>query len=328
MSPRDSFWSVMVAFVVINSVTVGLRLWLRISSGSFGYDDWATCVAFGVFVVFCAFEFRALGYGYGSTEMLPGYNPILAAEFFVIAQLLYLIAQLAAKISVALVLYRIATMAPLIRKTLIASMAILSIVSVVAIFIFGFQCRPLSVAWGVGTGTCLPGSTIANVAYAVSAADILFSWLYGLLPIYLLWSVQISMRTKIVVSILLGFGAVYHLPPQHRLSTCSSRQLSSMSNLLRKTTEELTSMSSSATEVGLAIFCASLAALKPLLKFIPWIPGSSKGTSKFESGIEPRGPSIRLQDRQVDTGSEESILPNAQHHIQKTTHYEVSYEAH
>jgi hypothetical protein len=34
----------------------------------------------GVFVVFCAFEFRALGYGYGSTEMLPGYNPILAAE--------------------------------------------------------------------------------------------------------------------------------------------------------------------------------------------------------------------------------------------------------
>jgi hypothetical protein len=84
--------------------------------------------------------------------------------------------------------------------------------------------------------------------------------------------------------------------------------------------------SSSATEVGLAIFCASLAALKPLLKFIPWIPGSSKGTSKFESGIDPRGPSIRLEDRQANTGSEESILQNTQHHIQKTTHYEVNYE--
>lgn len=103
----------------------------------------------------------------------------MISQFFVIAQLLYLVAQLAAKISVALVLYRIATMAPLIRKILIASMVILSIVSIVSIFIFGFQCRPLSVAWGVGTGTCLPGSTIANTAYAVSAADILFSWLYG-----------------------------------------------------------------------------------------------------------------------------------------------------
>lgn len=70
-------------------------------------------------------------------------------------------------------------MAPTIRKVLIGSMAILSVVSVAAIFIFAFQCRPLSVAWGVGTGTCLPGSTIANTAYAVSAADIVFSWLYG-----------------------------------------------------------------------------------------------------------------------------------------------------
>lgn len=70
-------------------------------------------------------------------------------------------------------------MAPVVRRVLIGSMAVMSIVSVVAIFMFAFQCRPLSVAWGVGTGTCLPGSTIANVAYMVSAADILFSWLYG-----------------------------------------------------------------------------------------------------------------------------------------------------
>ncbi|KAM0255906.1 hypothetical protein ACHAQJ_005307 [Trichoderma viride] len=344
MSSRDSFWSVMVAFVVLNSITVGLRLWLRISSRSFGYDDWATCAAYGAFVIFCAFEFRALGYGYGATDAQPGYNPILAAEvgspisprrhhdinaswqFFVIAQLLYLIAQLAAKISVALVLYRIATMSPLIRKILVGSMAILSVVSVVAIFIFAFQCRPLSVAWGVGTGTCLPGSTIANTAYAVSAADILFSWLYGLLPIYLLWSVQISLRTKLVVSVLLGFGAVSCIATILRLNyAVMLAQLPSTAaaqavNLL------LTATIYSATEVGLAIFCASLAALKPLLKFIPWVPGSSKGTSKFESGIEPRGPSIRLQDRPVDTGSEESILQNTHHHIQKTTHYEVNYE--
>ncbi|KAL7929939.1 hypothetical protein V8C35DRAFT_330830 [Trichoderma chlorosporum] len=327
MTPRESFWSVMVAFVVLNSITVGLRLWLRISSRSFGYDDWATCVAFGVFLVFCAFEFRALGYGYGATEMLPGYNPVLAAEYFVIAQLLYLIAQLAAKISVALVLYRIATMAPLIRRTLMASMAVMSIVSIVTIFIFAFQCRPLSVAWGVGTGTCLPGSTIANAAYAVSAADILFSWLYGLLPIYLLWSVQISMRTKIVVSILLGFGAVSCIATILRLSYAVKVSQLSSTAAAQAVDLLLTATIYSATEVGLAIFCASLAALKPLLKFIPWIPGSSKGTSKFESGLEPRGPSIRLQDRQVDTGSEESILPNGHQQIQKTTHYQVSYES-
>ncbi|PNP40572.1 hypothetical protein TGAMA5MH_07569 [Trichoderma gamsii] len=318
-SARSNFFAVMVAFVVLNTITVGLRLWLRISSQSAGYDDYATGVAFGVFIIFCAFEFRALSYGYGATDIRPGYNPVLAAE------LLYLIAQLAAKISVALVLYRIATMAPLVRRVLIGSMAVMSIVSVVAIFMFAFQCRPLSVAWGVGTGTCLPGSTIANVAYAVSAADILFSWLYGLLPIYLLWSVQISLRTKIVVSVLLGFGAVSCIATILRLnyaievsrvpSTASEQAV----NLL------LTATIYSAAEVGSAIFCASLAALKPLLKFIPWVPGSSKGTSKFDSNLELRGPSIRLQDRHVENGSEESILQNTPR-IQKTTHYEVHYE--
>ncbi|PTB37370.1 uncharacterized protein TrAFT101_011097 [Trichoderma asperellum] len=328
MSARHNFWAVMVAFVVLNTITVGLRLWLRVSSKSFGYDDWATCVAYSVFVVFCAFEFRALGYGYGATDVQPWYNPLLAAEYFVVAQLLYLIAQLAAKISVALVLYRIATMAPMVRRILVGSISILSIVSIAAIFIFAFQCRPLSVAWGVGTGTCLPGSAIANTAYAVSAADILFSWLYGLLPIYLLWSVQISMRTKLVVSVLLGFGAVSCIATILRLnyaievSRLPSTAAAQAVNLL------LTATIYSATEVGLAIFCASLAALKPLLKFIPWVPGSSKGTSKFDSSLEPRGPSIRLQDRQVETGSEESILQNTHHRIQKTTHYEVHYEEH
>ncbi|KAL6895126.1 hypothetical protein GGI43DRAFT_386251 [Trichoderma evansii] len=326
MSARHNFWAVMVAFVVLNTITVGLRLWLRISSKNFGYDDWATCVAYSVFILFCAFEFRALSYGYGATDVQPGYNPLLAAEFFVVAQLLYLVAQMAAKISVALVLYRIATMAPVVRRVLIGSMAVMSIVSVAAIFIFAFQCRPLSVAWGVGTGTCLPGSTIANTAYAVSAADILFSWLYGLLPIYLLWSVQISLRTKLVVSVLLGFGAVSCIATILRLnyaievSRLPSTAAAQAVNLL------LTATIYSAAEVGLAIFCASLAALKPLLKFIPWVPGSSKGTSKFDSNLEPRGPSIRLQDRQVENGSEESILQNTHHHIQKTTHYEVQYE--
>ncbi|KAL7893935.1 hypothetical protein HDV63DRAFT_164147 [Trichoderma sp. SZMC 28014] len=324
--PRHSFFSVMLAFVVLNTIAVGLRIWLRISSQSFGYDDTATCIAYSVFIVFCAFEFRALGYGYGATDMQPGYNPMLALEYFTIAQLLYLLAQLAAKISVALVLYRIATMVPVVRRVLIGSMAVMCVVSVVAIFIVAFQCRPLSVAWGVGTGTCLPVVVIVNTAYLISAADIFFSWLYGLLPIYLLWRVQISLRTKLVVSVLLGLGAVscvatilrlkYAIDVANTPSTASAEAVKSL----------LTATIYTAAEVGLAIFCASLAALKPLLKFIPWVPGSSKGTSKFDSNLELRGPSIRLEDRQVENGSEESILQDTPRHIQKTTHYEVHYE--
>lgn len=49
---RHNFWTVMVAFVVLNTITVGLRLWLRVSSHSFGHDDWATCLAYSEFADF------------------------------------------------------------------------------------------------------------------------------------------------------------------------------------------------------------------------------------------------------------------------------------
>lgn len=62
---------------------------------------------------------------------------------------------------------------------LVVSMVLLAIWSVFAILIFALQCRPLKVAWGGGTGTCLPGAVIANAGYAISALDITFSWFYA-----------------------------------------------------------------------------------------------------------------------------------------------------
>jgi hypothetical protein len=55
-------------------------------------------------------------------------------------------------------------------------MAIWTLVSSV---IVGLQCRPLSLAWGVGEGTCLHPSILGNVGYSISAMDIVSSFLYA-----------------------------------------------------------------------------------------------------------------------------------------------------
>ncbi len=76
----------------------------------------------------------------------------------------------------------------------------------------------------------------------------------------------------------------------------------------------LTQNHSSIAELGLAIFTASLAALRPLLKFIPWGSlGSSKGQSYKKSALSRNqmGPSIKLSeihDSEQNT-SEEFIVP-------------------
>lgn len=70
------------------------------------------------------------------------------------------------------------------------------------------QCRPLSVAWGVGKGTCVEPTVIMNTGYSFSALDIGANWLYALLPVAMLWNIQLSFRMKASITALLGLGVL------------------------------------------------------------------------------------------------------------------------
>lgn len=102
MSPRDSYYPVVLVFVVLDSLAVALRLWMRYVRNTMGYDDLALAVSLvryphspsekdfnkkpGVFTVnqfgfliFGALELAAINYGIGATEMNPVFDPIKAA---------------------------------------------------------------------------------------------------------------------------------------------------------------------------------------------------------------------------------------------------------
>jgi hypothetical protein len=76
------------------------------------------------------------------------------------------------------------------------------------LFVVLFQCHPVSFAWDkvYGTGTCLNAELIANLGYAFSATSIFFDWLFALLPVPMLWRVQMTMQIKIAIFFILGMG--------------------------------------------------------------------------------------------------------------------------
>lgn len=74
--------------------------------------------------------------------------------------------------------------------------------------IVGLQCRPLPFAWGEGTGTCMNPKILGNTGFSISAMDIVSSFLYASLPVVLLRGVQLSLKMKISVFILLGLGVI------------------------------------------------------------------------------------------------------------------------
>ncbi len=155
-------------------------------------------------------------------------------QFFVISTIEYVILVFAAKVSVALVLFRLASNNKIVRRILVASLVIMLVWTLVSSVIVGLQCQPLSLAWGEGEGTCMDPKILGDVGFAISAMDIVSSFLYAVsdpstpflyllehcrkwmrtnrtlqaLPIFLLQGVQLSPKLKVSVIFLLGMGVV------------------------------------------------------------------------------------------------------------------------
>ncbi|KAI1252813.1 hypothetical protein MGN70_005019 [Eutypa lata] len=334
MGARDSIFNSLVAFLVLNSTAIGLRIWVRTAiTNSFGYDDIAMCIAY------YSPHLSLLHWldGYGATDTNPDYDPTLEGKNFVVGSLVYMITLYAAKISAALVLYRLCSSSTSrgITRVLQGSVVILTIWSIASTLLLALQCRPLSVAWGVGTGTCLSGATISNNALSISAMDIASSWFYAIVPIWMLWGIQLSTRTKLSIIFLLGLGVVSGVATLVRL-----KYIIDISNIENTATPEaaeklLATLVYSVLDVALTIFTGSLAALRPLLRYMPFTGGSSSAQTGQSNtgnkyGSRNMGPPIRLQDvtHPSDAGSQQSILmPSGKETgILKEQQYNITYE--
>ncbi|KAI1438675.1 hypothetical protein GGR50DRAFT_374965 [Xylaria sp. CBS 124048] len=299
-------------------------------------------VAFVGFITLCSLTLVSLSNGYGDTEPKQEYNVMEAVRFFVASTIAYVIVLYVAKLSVALVLLRISVTSKGVQMLLICSMVGLTIWTTVTTFLVAFQCVPLSLAWGVGEGSCLPAAVLANTGYSISAMDIVSSFLYAGLPAYLLRGVQLSRRVKASIIVILGLGVASSVVTIIRL-----KYLVDVGNLKSPTGVEaanayLTTFVYSITEVGLTLFTGSLAALRPLLKLVPF--GQTTGqayadygpTTKASNARDEMGNNMKLQDFN-DGESQDFIVPKGDFivpkgdfivpkgRVHKTVQYEVEY---
>ncbi|KAI5460388.1 hypothetical protein BGZ63DRAFT_246741 [Mariannaea sp. PMI_226] len=354
MAVRDAYYPIAISFLVVDGLAVGLRFWARGTKKAVGYDDVTMAVSLVGFVIFCAMELQSINYGIGATAMEDGFDPIKAAMYFTIAQIVYILTTGISKIGVGLVLFRLADKSDMqaVRRGLIVSLVMVAGWSLAVALIFALQCRPLSVAWGVGKGTCISTSIIGNAAIALSVMDMSVSWFYAGLPVFMLYKTQLRLKLKISIMVLLGLGAVSSVATIIRLKyAIEVAQMSADGGLANPdiipTTLEATIYSM--IEIGLSIFAASLTALRPLLKKVPCFTDLSSGGHSGSRGFssmntfgqrsksrDKGGPAIRLDDRNVslddrhavsDADSTENIMPPKTGTIQKQTHIEARYES-
>ena len=91
--------------------------------------------------------------------------------------------------------------------------SIVTAYSIYYFFIVIFQCRPVSFFWnrfdGHHEGKCVSSSMVAGSTYAHSALSVWADWTLALLPVSLVWGLDMNPRTKISVALILALGALY-----------------------------------------------------------------------------------------------------------------------
>ncbi|CAN9089920.1 unnamed protein product [Alternaria alternata] len=135
---------------------------------------------------------------------------VIALTFFFFFEVFYCAAIIPIKMSITFMLIRIASRRVTYIYALWVVSAMFIVMNLIAMLYIIFQCTPVSWAWDTSTpgGKCNPAQTLADIYYATTAVNIATDWFCALLPIPLLWNVQLNRNAKLSVGVILGLGAL------------------------------------------------------------------------------------------------------------------------
>ncbi|KFY13955.1 hypothetical protein V491_06210 [Pseudogymnoascus sp. VKM F-3775] len=200
-------------FLALSTIGIILRCYCRaFVVKSFGMDDWFAVLAWVFFTFFCAFAITGVHYGTGQHAAdLPPEDIPVGLKWWWACEPVYVLSNMALKLSIGIFLLRLAV-TKTSRIIIYVIIGVVEAYSAFYFFLFVLQCRPSSYFWTQytgGTGTCVNPKITVDATYAYSAISCVADWGLGLMPIFLIWHIQMDMRTKISVAAILSVGAMY-----------------------------------------------------------------------------------------------------------------------
>ncbi|KAH7136994.1 hypothetical protein B0J13DRAFT_83053 [Dactylonectria estremocensis] len=298
--------AVAITFLVISSIATILRIYCRGRViKAFAADDWLAVAAQILFTVFCAYEITGVHYGTGqhlknlSDEQIPK-----AMQMWWTCEPLYVLSNMAIKASIAIFLLRICVH----RSHKITIWIVTGVTEVYSLFfflLFVLQCRPTSLFWlrytaNPPNGTCMDAIVVSNAFYGYSAISCWSDWTFSVLPIFLVWKLQMNIRVKISVVLILAAGAIASSATIVRFPYIHT--LTDINDFLYSTSDVAIW---STVETGLGITASGFATLRPLLRtFFGGSSADGGGTSARQwqrtDSNHPKGGYIRSRSRPAD----------------------------
>lgn len=131
------------------------------------------------------------------------------AQYFTLWQIFYVSSTVPVKASICVALIRIA-LRPIYKRILWALLVVSVISTIVALMVVFTTCKPMACMWDRTIPDCKCGSleNVITLSYVVSAVNIATDWTVAIMPIFVLWDIQLKPRVKVVTCGILGMGVL------------------------------------------------------------------------------------------------------------------------
>ncbi|KAH7176113.1 hypothetical protein EDB81DRAFT_621673, partial [Dactylonectria macrodidyma] len=269
-------------FLVLAWIAVGLRVYCRtIVIRSFGTDDKLMVFTVFAFTGFLMGHIVGLAHGMGQRdEDVTPENKEVAYKCWFICEMFNITSATVLKISVGFFLLRVATSAWHIwfLRILMTGTGLFGAVYLIMIV---FQCFPVQTYWEEGPrtpGKCWDDKIMYILTIMAQSLNTAADWCFGTLPFFIVHSMSLPMKSKILIACVLGFAAIGSVATIVRAFYIPT--LLEHEDFLYKTTRFSVW---SVVEPGVGITAACIVTLRPLYQLVCYRTGlSSNGPENVQ----------------------------------------------
>ncbi|USP76069.1 hypothetical protein yc1106_03343 [Curvularia clavata] len=212
----------------LSSAAVLLRFYVRIFMlKTFGWDDIMMAIAFSISATTLALFLKVISFGLGKhAEAFPLENLFPFFKYMYFYSILIIAAYSLIKLSIGFFLLRLADRTKW-RPFLIGMLIFLVVFTLGSTFAIIFQCIPVRAGYDytlrppMGNAKCYDATIFKNVGVFNSCINIATDLLFALIPIPMVWKLQVTIQTRIGLAAILGLGlfasavAIYKTPMQY-----------------------------------------------------------------------------------------------------------------
>lgn len=84
------------------------------------------------------------------------------------------------------------------------------------------ECQPMQRIWNEAPGWCYPDSAKVAITFITSGVNIVTDWICTILPIFIIWKLQMPKQRKIALCAVLGAGSLASIATLVRLPSAKA----------------------------------------------------------------------------------------------------------